>query len=53
MRIINHSVAVSLTTMAVVVGLSRSTATQTPQQREPDFAQQVAQQAEDARLGRD
>ena len=44
----NHFVSISLTTLAITIGFTQSTATQTPapQQREPDFAQQMARQAD-------
>jgi len=50
---INHPLAVSLTTLALTIGLTRSTATQTPQQREPDFAQQMARQEQTDKTWRD
>src|SRR5689334_8072415 len=50
----NHPLAVSLATVALTIGLTRSTATQTPpQQREPDFAQQIARQADTDKTWRD
>ena len=58
-----HAAAFSLTALALTIGLSQPTATQipqtpqqppqTPQQREPDFAQQMARQADTDKTWRD